>query len=151
MGSISAANAEFCFDVFKEVKFHHPNDNIFYCPLSMIAALAMVYLGARNNTEYQMKKVSDINGYKLYLIPFKEAADCPFLSSKPAYQKNGFPNSGATFHLLHFPMKCKNSPRFSLRKSSSGGWVRQVSCFSLYYLRDLIPSRWKGQLETYKR
>ncbi|CAN8184330.1 unnamed protein product [Coccothraustes coccothraustes] len=57
MGSISAANAEFCFDVFKEVKLHHPNDNIFYCPLSMIAALAMVYLGARNNTEYQMEKV----------------------------------------------------------------------------------------------
>nr|XP_054510398.1 ovalbumin-like [Agelaius phoeniceus] len=57
MGSISAANAEFCFDVFKEVKLHQPNDNIFYCPLSMIAALAMVYLGARNNTEYQMEKV----------------------------------------------------------------------------------------------
>uniref|UniRef100_A0A8U7MID4 Uncharacterized protein n=1 Tax=Corvus moneduloides TaxID=1196302 RepID=A0A8U7MID4_CORMO len=57
MGSINAANAEFCFDVFKEVKFHRPNDNIFYCPLSMIAALAMVYLGARNNTEYQMEKV----------------------------------------------------------------------------------------------
>uniref|UniRef100_A0A8C3QY01 Serpin domain-containing protein n=1 Tax=Cyanoderma ruficeps TaxID=181631 RepID=A0A8C3QY01_9PASS len=57
MGSINAANAEFCFDVFKEVKFHHPNENIFYCPLSMIAALAMVYLGARNNTEYQMEKV----------------------------------------------------------------------------------------------
>ncbi|KAM7036223.1 ovalbumin-like [Passerculus sandwichensis] len=57
MGSISAANAEFCFDVFKEVKLYHPNDNIFYCPLSMIAALAMVYLGARNNTEYQMEKV----------------------------------------------------------------------------------------------
>uniref|UniRef100_A0A8D2NAP3 Serpin domain-containing protein n=1 Tax=Zonotrichia albicollis TaxID=44394 RepID=A0A8D2NAP3_ZONAL len=73
MGSISAANAEFCFDVFKEVKLHHPNDNIFYCPLSMIAALAMVYLGARNNTEYQMEKVRYINGYKLSLIPFKEA------------------------------------------------------------------------------
>ncbi|XP_057887809.1 ovalbumin-like [Melospiza georgiana] len=57
MGSISAANAEFCFDVFKEVKLYHPNDNIFYCPLSMIATLAMVYLGARNNTEYQMEKV----------------------------------------------------------------------------------------------
>lgn len=84
MGSISAANAEFCFDVFKEVKFHRPNDNIFYCPLSMIAALAMVYLGARNNTEYQMEKVSYINGYKLSLIPFTEAEDYPFISSKPA-------------------------------------------------------------------
>ncbi|KAM6135153.1 LOW QUALITY PROTEIN: ovalbumin-related protein X-like [Pterocles gutturalis] len=57
MGSISAANAEFCFDVFKELKAHHANDNIFYSPLSIIAALAMVYLGARGNTEYQMEKV----------------------------------------------------------------------------------------------
>ncbi|XP_010153374.1 PREDICTED: ovalbumin-like, partial [Eurypyga helias] len=57
MGSISAANAEFCFDVFKELKVHHANDNIFYSPLSIVAALAMVYLGARGNTEYQMEKV----------------------------------------------------------------------------------------------
>nr|XP_010301136.1 PREDICTED: ovalbumin-related protein X-like [Balearica regulorum gibbericeps] len=57
MGSISAANAEFSFDVFKELKVHHANENIFYSPLSIIAALAMVYLGARGNTEYQMEKV----------------------------------------------------------------------------------------------
>nr|XP_047932086.1 ovalbumin-related protein X-like [Anser cygnoides] len=57
MGSISAANAEFCFDVFNELKVHHVNENILYSPLSIIAALAMVYLGARGNTEYQMEKV----------------------------------------------------------------------------------------------
>nr|XP_021153226.1 ovalbumin-related protein X isoform X1 [Columba livia] len=57
MGSISAANAEFSFDVFKELKVQHANENIFYSPLSIIAALAMVYLGARGNTEYQMEKV----------------------------------------------------------------------------------------------
>ncbi|XP_069665068.1 ovalbumin-related protein X-like [Haliaeetus albicilla] len=57
MGSISAANAEFSFDVFKDLKVHHANDNVFYSPLSIIAALAMVYLGARGNTEYQMEKV----------------------------------------------------------------------------------------------
>ncbi|NWS38368.1 OVALY protein, partial [Probosciger aterrimus] len=56
MGSISAANAEFAFDVFKELKVYHANDNIFCSPLSIIAALAMVYLGARGNTEYQMEK-----------------------------------------------------------------------------------------------
>ena len=64
MGSISAANAEFSFDVFKELKVHHPNENILCSPLSIIAALAMVYLGARGNTEYQMEKVSYINEYK---------------------------------------------------------------------------------------
>ncbi|XP_010160355.1 ovalbumin-related protein Y-like, partial [Antrostomus carolinensis] len=57
MGSISAANAEFCFDVYKELKVHHANDNIFYSPLSIISALAMVYLGARGNTQFQMQKV----------------------------------------------------------------------------------------------
>ncbi|XP_076186547.1 ovalbumin-related protein Y-like [Aptenodytes patagonicus] len=57
MGSITVANAEFCFDVFKELKVHHANDNIFYSPLSIISALAMVYLGARGNTQSQMEKV----------------------------------------------------------------------------------------------
>lgn len=67
MGSISAANAEFCFDVFNELKVHHANENILYSPLSIIAALAMVYLGARGNTEYQMEKVSYI---KQMQVPF---------------------------------------------------------------------------------
>ncbi|KAM6410913.1 ovalbumin-related protein Y-like [Pluvialis apricaria] len=57
MGSITAANGEFCFDVFRELKVHHANDNILYCPLSIISALAMVYLGARGNTQSQMEKV----------------------------------------------------------------------------------------------
>ncbi|XP_065484453.1 ovalbumin-related protein Y-like isoform X1 [Caloenas nicobarica] len=57
MGSISVANAEFCFDVYKEVKVQHPNDNVFYSSLSIISALAMVYLGARGNTQSQMEKV----------------------------------------------------------------------------------------------
>ncbi|XP_065688242.1 ovalbumin-related protein Y-like [Patagioenas fasciata] len=57
MGSISVANAEFCFDVYKEVRVQHPNDNVFYSPLSIISALAMVYLGARGNTQSQMEKV----------------------------------------------------------------------------------------------
>ncbi|NWU97672.1 OVALY protein, partial [Upupa epops] len=56
MGSISAANSEFAFDVFKELKVHHVSDNICYCPLSIISALAMVYLGARGNTRSQMEK-----------------------------------------------------------------------------------------------
>ncbi|XP_005149990.1 ovalbumin-related protein Y-like isoform X1 [Melopsittacus undulatus] len=57
MGSISEANAEFAFDVFKELKVHHVHDNIFFSPLSILSTLAMVYLGARGNTKSQMKKV----------------------------------------------------------------------------------------------
>uniref|UniRef100_A0A663FIE1 Ovalbumin-related protein Y-like n=1 Tax=Aquila chrysaetos chrysaetos TaxID=223781 RepID=A0A663FIE1_AQUCH len=65
MGSISAANAEFCFNAFKELKVHHANDNIFYSPLSIISALAMVYLGARGNTQSQMEKVSYLHWCKV--------------------------------------------------------------------------------------
>ncbi|XP_051465186.1 ovalbumin-related protein Y-like [Apus apus] len=57
MGSIPAANAEFSFDLFKELKVHHANDNIFCSPLTIISTLAMVYLGARGNTRSQMEKV----------------------------------------------------------------------------------------------
>ncbi|XP_072183709.1 ovalbumin-related protein X-like [Excalfactoria chinensis] len=56
MGSISAANAEFCCDLYNEMKVQHANENILYSPMSLIAALAMVYMGARGNTEYQMEK-----------------------------------------------------------------------------------------------
>ncbi|XP_009977060.1 PREDICTED: ovalbumin-related protein X-like [Tauraco erythrolophus] len=57
MGSISTANAEFCFDVFKELKVHYANDNVFYSPLSIISTLAMIFMGARGNTQSQMGKV----------------------------------------------------------------------------------------------
>lgn len=57
MGSIGAASTEFCFDVFKELKVQHVNENIFYSPLTIISALSMVYLGARENTRTQIDKV----------------------------------------------------------------------------------------------
>uniref|UniRef100_A0A8C0U838 Ovalbumin-related protein Y-like n=1 Tax=Cyanistes caeruleus TaxID=156563 RepID=A0A8C0U838_CYACU len=58
MGSISAANAEFCLDVFKEVKLHRSNDNVLFSSLSMLSTLALVYMGARGKTQSQMEKVS---------------------------------------------------------------------------------------------
>ncbi|KAF1657068.1 Ovalbumin, partial [Aptenodytes patagonicus] len=57
MGSIGAASTEFCFDIFNELKVQHVNENIFYSPLSIISALSMVYLGARENTKAQIDKV----------------------------------------------------------------------------------------------
>ncbi|NXJ86265.1 OVAL protein, partial [Trogon melanurus] len=57
MSSISAASTEFCFDMFKELKVQHANENIFYSPLVIVSALSMVYLGARENTRAQINKV----------------------------------------------------------------------------------------------
>uniref|UniRef100_A0A8C6IQS8 Uncharacterized protein n=1 Tax=Melopsittacus undulatus TaxID=13146 RepID=A0A8C6IQS8_MELUD len=57
MGSIGAASTEFCIDVFRELRVQHVNENIFYSPLSIISALSMVYLGARENTRAQIDEV----------------------------------------------------------------------------------------------
>uniref|UniRef100_A0A663MPC7 Serpin domain-containing protein n=1 Tax=Athene cunicularia TaxID=194338 RepID=A0A663MPC7_ATHCN len=58
MGSLSAANAKFCLDFFKELRKVKINENIFFSPLSISAALSMVQLGARGNTAEEMEKVS---------------------------------------------------------------------------------------------
>uniref|UniRef100_A0A8C5SY37 Serpin domain-containing protein n=1 Tax=Malurus cyaneus samueli TaxID=2593467 RepID=A0A8C5SY37_9PASS len=65
MASISAANAEFCFDVFKEVKLHRSNDNVLFSSLSMLSTLALVYMGARGKTQSQMQKVSYLQRSKV--------------------------------------------------------------------------------------
>ncbi|NWS77112.1 OVAL protein, partial [Crotophaga sulcirostris] len=57
MGSIGAASTEFCFDILKEFKGQHPSENIIFSPLSIISALSMVYLGAKENTREQIDKV----------------------------------------------------------------------------------------------
>lgn len=57
MGSIGAASTEFCFDAFNELKVQYVDQNIFFAPLSILSALSMVYLGARENTKAQIDKV----------------------------------------------------------------------------------------------
>ncbi|NXE15191.1 OVAL protein, partial [Lophotis ruficrista] len=57
MGSIGAASTELCFDIFKELRVQHVNENVCYSPLILISALSLVYLGARENTRAQIDKV----------------------------------------------------------------------------------------------
>ncbi|KAM9228565.1 ovalbumin-like [Leptosomus discolor] len=58
MGSTGAASMEFCFALFRELKVQHVNENIFFSPVTIISALSMVYLGARENTRAQLDKVA---------------------------------------------------------------------------------------------
>lgn len=72
MSSISAANAEFCLDVFKEVKIHRSNENVLFSSLSMLSTLALVYMGARGRTQSQMEKVSYPRPLLVLLVHSKE-------------------------------------------------------------------------------
>ncbi|NWR68707.1 SPB11 protein, partial [Centropus unirufus] len=56
MCSLSAANAKFCLDFFRELSKRKRNENIFFSPISLSAAFGMVVLGARGNTLKQIEE-----------------------------------------------------------------------------------------------
>ncbi|KAK2175911.1 hypothetical protein NP493_698g00017 [Ridgeia piscesae] len=55
--NLAAANVSFALDVYRQLSTMTPGDNIFVSPLSISAALAMTYIGARGDTASMMKKV----------------------------------------------------------------------------------------------
>ncbi|XP_048470319.1 leukocyte elastase inhibitor A [Rhincodon typus] len=56
MEELSKANCLFTLDLFRKLTESNRDGNIFFSPFSISAALAMVYLGAKNNTASQMAK-----------------------------------------------------------------------------------------------
>ncbi|KAM6168001.1 serpin B3-like [Erethizon dorsatum] len=55
MSSLSEATIKFTLDLFQ--KLRKSEDNVFYSPVSIAAALAMVYLGAKGGTAEEIEKV----------------------------------------------------------------------------------------------
>uniref|UniRef100_A0A667WJ79 Serpin B6 n=1 Tax=Myripristis murdjan TaxID=586833 RepID=A0A667WJ79_9TELE len=69
--SLAIANTAFCLALFKQLDEDKKSSNVFYSPLSISSALAMVMLGARANTATQILHRSPVPA--LTLICF----DCP--------------------------------------------------------------------------
>ncbi|XP_007523992.2 serpin B12 [Erinaceus europaeus] len=63
MDSLVAANSKFCFDLFQEISKDHSGRNIFFCPLSLSAALGMVRLGARSRSATQIDQALHFNEF----------------------------------------------------------------------------------------
>ncbi|XP_073703204.1 leukocyte elastase inhibitor-like [Garra rufa] len=57
MERLSAANTQFSLNLFKKISGGNASKNVFYSPMSISSALAMVSLGAKGNTAAQMYKV----------------------------------------------------------------------------------------------
>ncbi|XP_053344827.1 leukocyte elastase inhibitor-like [Clarias gariepinus] len=57
MESLSRANSAFALDLYRAISAENPNGNLFISPLSISAALSMVYLGARGGTAEEMAQV----------------------------------------------------------------------------------------------
>uniref|UniRef100_A0A668AQI3 Leukocyte elastase inhibitor n=1 Tax=Myripristis murdjan TaxID=586833 RepID=A0A668AQI3_9TELE len=58
---LSEANTAFCLALFKQLDEDKKSSNIFYSPLSISSALAMVMLGARANTATQMSEILSVH------------------------------------------------------------------------------------------
>ncbi|XP_059364536.1 leukocyte elastase inhibitor-like [Carassius carassius] len=57
MECLSEANTQFSLNLFKNISEENPSKNVFYSPISISFALAMVSLGAKGNTAAQIFKV----------------------------------------------------------------------------------------------
>ncbi|XP_039609356.1 leukocyte elastase inhibitor-like [Polypterus senegalus] len=57
MEDLTAANTHFTLDLFAKINDVNPTGNLFFSPLSITAALAMVFLGSRGECAAQMAKV----------------------------------------------------------------------------------------------
>ncbi|KAM7124884.1 serpin B7-like isoform 1-T3 [Molossus nigricans] len=61
MTSLAAVNADFCFNLFREIDNSQGSGNVFFSSLSIFTALAMVRLGVRGDCASQMDKILHIN------------------------------------------------------------------------------------------
>ncbi|XP_008335172.1 leukocyte elastase inhibitor [Cynoglossus semilaevis] len=57
MAGVSASNTNFALDLLRTLSLANPDGNVFISPFSISSALAMVYLGAKEETAAQMAKV----------------------------------------------------------------------------------------------
>ncbi|XP_014796491.1 PREDICTED: serpin B12-like [Calidris pugnax] len=57
MGSVSRPITEFCLDLYNKLNRNAENTNIAFSPMSISVALALVHLGAKNNTAAQIEEV----------------------------------------------------------------------------------------------
>ncbi|ERE73770.1 serpin B8 [Cricetulus griseus] len=61
MDDLCEANGSFAISLLKVLGEEDKSQNLFFCPLSISSALAMVYLGAKGNTAAQMSQVLGLN------------------------------------------------------------------------------------------
>lgn len=62
MDDLCEANGSFAISLLKILGEGDKSHNLFFCPMSVSSALAMVYLGAKGNTATQMSQVLGLSG-----------------------------------------------------------------------------------------
>lgn len=87
MDDLCEANGSFAISLLKVLGEEDKSRNLFFCPLSVSSALAMVYLGAKGNTAAQMSQVCLLEvaergvwekNSRLILAPYTRGSFCIF-------------------------------------------------------------------------
>lgn len=85
MDDLCEANGSFAISLLKVLGEEDKSQNLFFCPLSISSALAMVYLGAKGNTAAQMSQVCLLEvsrrsrgkeNIRLVLSPYSRGSFC---------------------------------------------------------------------------
>ncbi|NXI31563.1 ILEU inhibitor, partial [Sterrhoptilus dennistouni] len=85
MENLSNANSRFALDLLRRFSEANPTGNVFFSPISISAALAMVLLGAKGNTEAQvlktlhLDKVEDVHSRFQALTMDINRSNAPYL------------------------------------------------------------------------
>ncbi|NXT49243.1 ILEU inhibitor, partial [Pluvianellus socialis] len=85
MENLRDANSRFALDLLRRFHKTNPTGNVFFSPVSVSAALAMVLLGAKGNTEAQVLKtlhfdeVEDVHSRLQDLTTDINRSDTPYL------------------------------------------------------------------------
>ncbi|XP_008838898.1 plasminogen activator inhibitor 2 [Nannospalax galili] len=93
MEELYVANTMFALSVFKQLEKINSGQNMFFSPWSISSTLAMVYLGARGDTEDQMAKVLQFNkvgGYDITPGTLQNFNICNFTQQ---IQKGTYPDA----------------------------------------------------------
>ncbi|XP_073728709.1 leukocyte elastase inhibitor-like [Misgurnus anguillicaudatus] len=97
MESLSAANTQFSLNVFEKISEINTSGNVFYSPLSISSALAMVSLGAEGNTKDQILQVLCLNK----LLKPEAATPAPEAAVLPQNQQ---PKTSGCCEVKHEPL-----------------------------------------------
>ncbi|KAG8522052.1 LOW QUALITY PROTEIN: Leukocyte elastase inhibitor, partial [Galemys pyrenaicus] len=83
MKQLTAANATFALDLYHALRRDSPRGNIFFSPLSVSSAMAMVSLGTRGHTSAQVDKVSRQTDRQAFPVSSESSAFCPASTKWP--------------------------------------------------------------------
>uniref|UniRef100_A0A671S5Q8 Serpin B6 n=1 Tax=Sinocyclocheilus anshuiensis TaxID=1608454 RepID=A0A671S5Q8_9TELE len=127
MERLSAANTQFSLNLFKKISGGNTSGNVFYSPISISSALAMVSLGAKGETAAQMLKVIS----HLYAFLWPDQIHSSFNKLMSELKKLGAP------YVLSLANRLYGEQSYQFTQTKPVKMMRQKSKFPLAFIPEM--------------